>query len=76
MPLVTGPPDILVLDLLNCPSLHIMIGICFSRIKTLCNLFFTGVVNKLISELQKNAFANPTEGEKWVEEFLKKVIIY
>ena len=25
-PLITGPPDRVVLDLLNCPSLHILIG--------------------------------------------------
>ena len=58
-PLITGPPEKLVLDLLNCPSLHILIGI----------------VNKLIIEFEKNVFSSYDEGELWMETFLKKMCI-
>ena len=32
-PLITGPPDKLVLDLLNLPSLHMLIGVVDKHIK-------------------------------------------
>ena len=54
-PLVTGPPDRLVLDLLNLPSLHILIG----------------VVDKHIKEIEKKMFTTIEEGEQFMEEFLK-----
>ena len=58
-PLITGPEDLPVLSLLNCPSLHILIG----------------VVNKLIKEMENNVFSSQTEGKTWMESFLKRMHI-
>ena len=55
-PLITGPPDKLVLDLLNLPSLHLLIG----------------VVEKQIKEIEKVVFSTFEEGEQFMEGFLKK----
>ena len=75
-PLITGPPDLLVIDLLNCPSLHILIGNYLKYDRLVKCILLAGVVNKLISEFAKNAFSNAQEGEIWVEAFLKKVMYF
>ena len=58
-PLLTGDPDQLVLDILNLPSLH-----CFC-----------GIVDKLMTSFEENAFPSKEDGQAWMDRYLKKVII-
>ena len=59
IPLLTGDPERLVLDMLNPPSLHLLLG----------------VVNKLIDTMEVSLFDNKDEGEKWMDDYLTKQCI-
>ena len=55
-PLVSGNPDLSILEMIVPPELHLMLGI----------------VDKLVSELEKNAF-DGNEGKKFMSAFFNKV---
>ena len=59
LPLLTGDPDKVVLDILNQPSLH-----CF-----------LGIVDKLMTSFEENTFPSKEEGKVWMDKYLKKVIM-
>ena len=55
-PLLTGDDSTLTLEVLNPPELHLM----------------TGVIGKLIMEMERRGFEYKEEGEKFVTDFLRK----
>ena len=55
-PLLTGDDDTKTLEVLNPPELHLM----------------TGILGKLIMEMERKAFEDSGEGEAFVTEFLKE----
>ena len=63
----------LVLDLLNCPSLHILIGTPSAVVYSLPIIYSVGVVNKMITEIEKNVFSSYEQGKIWMENFLNRV---
>ena len=76
--LINDPADKKVLDLLNIPSLHILIGKIFASHDILVYLSIClkiGVVDKHIKELEKSVFSTPEEGEQFMDSYLKQVLI-
>ena len=57
-PIITGPSDKLVLDLINLPSLHMLLG----------------VVDKIITSLEAILFSSLGEGQIWMDRVLKEVL--
>ena len=70
-PLVTGPRDSFVLDKLNIPGLHIILGTESNIFFIFYTCFDTGVVDKLISSFEENVFEK--DGLEWMNEYLKQV---
>ena len=58
MPLVTGEPDQLVLDIINMPSLHMLLG----------------VSENVIKALERRVFQSELEGQLWMDNYLKNAI--
>ena len=78
-PLLSGPLDRKIIELLNIPSLHLFLGnLKLFLNSTICSYYsltiFLGVVDKLLKELGKNLFPSRGKecGEDWVESFLKR----
>ena len=53
-PLLTGPDDSKVLSVVYFPELHVL----------------TGIVGKLVKEMEKNVFPSPEEGKKFMDEWM------
>ena len=58
-PLLHGDSDVLVLEVLNLPELHLM----------------TGVTGKIIKEMECKCFESKTEGRLFVDKFLEAMNI-
>ena len=56
IPLLTGDPDRLVLDMVNPPALHLLLG----------------VISKLIDSMESSVFDTKEEGEQWMDEFMRQ----
>ena len=74
--MITGDQGQFVLEMINLPSLHILIG----KHLIFCNLkyyfLYIGVVNKLVSTLENDVFNSNVEGQKFVDKFFREVSIY
>ena len=55
-PLITGQPDDTILSILFPPENHLM----------------TGIVGKVVEEMEKAGWDNPKDGEMWMRNFLHK----
>ena len=80
-PLLTADSDMLILDLIVPPELHLMLGnlqclnihnfVLYSKHNVLL-----GITQKLLSELKSNCFCDKTSAEMFMTGFFKKVHMF
>ena len=72
-PLLTGDESTKVIEIISVPELHLLLG----RLpyKVYIHIFYSGIVAKFIKEIQAKVFMCKNSGKKFMDRFLKKVLI-
>ena len=72
-PLLKGQLDQKILGLLTVPELHLLIGMKITTTQIYVCMYLSGLVDKLMTEMEKQVFLSKKLDKNWMDEFLKKV---